>query len=137
MPGAAILLVEHCWLLSLSSHTATSGARCILPHQGTHLPPKHGRLTRTSDEHGLAQILSWTGGCPCGVVQTAKAQQLLPGNPKTPAQTHAAHSQALKHTLNISPLPAFCNLTTVRNICLGSWRPSFRSHTSSPCDFKL
>lgn len=135
MPGVAGPLVEHCWLFLLSSRTATSKVRCLLPHRGTHLPPKHGHLTRASDEQGLIQILSWTGGCPCGVVWTRNARQLLPRIPKTPARTHAAHSQALKHTLSFGPLPTFCDLT-ICNICLGSWRPSFRSHASSLVFFK-
>lgn len=87
MPGVAVPLVEHGWLVSVLSHKRSETSPSPLIHR-------------------------W--------------------EPQNSPQTQAAHSRALKHTLNICPLRTFCNLTTIRNIRLGSWRPSFTSHMSSP-----
>lgn len=74
--------------------------RChLLPHQGAHLPQQHPIQTPR-----CTQML------PVRVVCTRKRWQILPGNPKTPAHVQAANNMALKHTWDISSLPAFWDL---------------------------
>lgn len=88
---------------SVLSHSL-KWVRCLLPHQGTHLPLQHPTQTpRCSSNPFLEQWL------PVRVVQTRHGSFSL-GNPKTPPHTHAVHSSALKHTWDISSLPVFCNL---------------------------
>lgn len=91
--------------LSVLSHSL-KWVRCLLPlHQGTHLPQQHPNQTpRCSPNPFLEQWL------PLRVVQTKGTWQFLPGNPKTPANVHTANSLALKHTRDISSLPAFWDL---------------------------
>lgn len=95
-----------------------------------HLPPKHGHLTHVPDGQGSTQIPSWT--CHMDNNRTAASTW----EPRNSCTDPAVHSQASKHTLNISFLAIFCNLTTICKARLSLWSPGIRSHVSSPVWFK-